>query len=80
MILVAHIEWLNGISERSFTAGNLEILHNGKWGNVCDDEWDRSEAQVVCRQLGYANYERITHSGLFGVARSEQRPFATGKR
>lgn len=53
----------------SFNAGNIEILHNGKWGNVCDDEWDQSEAEVVCRQLGFTGYGKITHSAWFGEAR-----------
>lgn len=51
--------------------GNIEILHNRKWGNVCDDEWDTNEADVVCRQLGYSGYEKVTHSSLFGAARSK---------
>ena len=33
--------------------GYLEIFYSDQWGLVCDDDWSREEADIVCKQLGF---------------------------
>ena len=33
--------------------GRVEICKNGVWGSVCDQSWDKTDAHIVCQEMGY---------------------------
>lgn len=42
---------VDGASSRE---GRLEICNADEWGTVCDDSFSGTDANVVCRQLGFS--------------------------
>ena len=45
----------------------FKVFYNGEWGTVCDDSWDKEDAEVVCQELGLGHVEEVKYRADFGI-------------
>ena len=45
----------------------MEVFNNGRWGTICDNNWDLRDARVVCKILGFDGALAAPGSATFGA-------------
>ena len=44
----------------------MEVFHAGEWGTVCDDHWSEIDANIVCKEIGFARAISASGFATFG--------------
>ncbi|XP_051974551.1 scavenger receptor cysteine-rich type 1 protein M130-like [Xyrauchen texanus] len=66
-----YFSWTDSVNVRlvngnSRCSGRVEVLHRGQWGTVCGRGWDKTDAEVVCREISCGKALAAPQYGYFG--------------
>lgn len=53
--------------------GRVEVFYNNTWGTVCDDYWEKEDADVVCKELGYPGAISALGQAAFGSGNTTEK-------
>lgn len=62
-MLYSTVRLTGGPSDRE---GLVEVYYDNTWGHICDENWDKQDADVFCRALGYMGSTDSKSNAFYG--------------
>uniref|UniRef100_A0A9J7Y871 Si:dkey-21h14.12 n=1 Tax=Cyprinus carpio carpio TaxID=630221 RepID=A0A9J7Y871_CYPCA len=65
-LICSDFETVRLVGGNSPCSGRVEVHHDGQWGTVCHNHWDKTDVEVVCRELDCGEALNAVSNANFG--------------